>query len=127
MGYMRHHAILVTASQDSGRINTAHAKAVEICGELVSPIIKSAINCYGSFFVAPDGSKEGWANSNNGDIRRDAFVEWLNRQRWSDGSTSYSWAEVQYGDDEGESIITRHSDEITPSDNYSGPAELEER
>lgn len=111
MGYMRHHAILVT-SWDASRIETAHEKAREIFSEaMVGPLMESPINGYVTFLVIPDGSKEGWEHSEQGDTQRAEFVSWLNRQRYEDQSSWLKWAEVQYGDDEGEALIVHHTDE----------------
>jgi len=109
MGYMRHHAIIVTSWQKE-RLIEAHEVAERYFNN-VSSIIHSGINGYTSFFVPPDGSKEGWADSDLGDDRRDKFLRWLDEQKYDDGSTHYDWVEVQYGDDEKITKITRHSDE----------------
>ena len=61
--------------------------------------------------IATDGSKEGWPESCTGDQQRDLFVQWCNDQRWSDGSSSLRWVEVQYGDDDGITKIVR--DEVS--------------
>ena len=107
MGYMRHHAIVVTGPYDysSDHLGEAHAKAEELIPCLVSEIVRSRINGYGSFFIAPDGSKEGWDASDEGDSQRKAFIDWLREsESW------VSWALVQYGDDDGESLVADHSD-----------------
>ncbi len=109
MGYERHHAIVVS-SWDDKRTDKARRKAKQI-GCKVSNVVMSDINGYTSFLIAPDGSKEGWDESEVGDDRRDYFVSWLDTQRHSDGSSSFNWVEVQYGDDDRETKIVRHSDE----------------
>jgi hypothetical protein len=98
MGYMRHHAIIVT-SWDNDRIVVAHVVATEL-GLSVTSLTDEVTNGYRSFLVGPDGSKEGWDASNAGDAQRALFVEWLNRHRYEDGSTPYDWALIQYGDDD---------------------------
>jgi hypothetical protein len=108
MGYIRHHAIAVT-TPISELIEAAHEKAKEIFGETVSEIIRSHINGYYSFFVAPDGSKEGWHDSEEGDNNRDVFIEWVNGQAYEDGSNSLAYAEFYYGDDNNRSKIVRHN------------------
>ena len=110
MGYMRHHAIVVT-SFDRSLITKAHAKASEIF-PVVSAILDSRMNGFLTLLVPPDGSKEGWVDSDDGDVSRNQFVEWLESQRHSDGSTSLDWVEVQYGDDEYETRICRDSDAV---------------
>ena len=108
MGYIRHHAILVT-SWSSDEIKRAHAQAVKCFGDkLVSWTETTQINGYGTFTVIPDGSKEGWPESDQGDERRDQFIDWLNQQRHTDGSGPFAWAEVQYGDENGINTILRH-------------------
>lgn len=118
MGYMRHHAIVVT-SYNVVHLEKAHTMANELFGTLVTPVTPSLINQYSTFFVAPDGSKEGWDESDRFDLLREQYTEWLNRQRFS-----VRWAVVQYGDDENETKIVAHSDTIVSSDNYEGPSDL---
>ena len=109
MGYMRHHAIIVT-SYDEASITEAHKHATA-CGMCVSPVSDSVVNDYQSFAVFPDGSKEGWSDSDHGDTAREIFIKWMDSQRFSDGSGPLSWAEVQYGDDNRKTKVTAHSDE----------------
>jgi hypothetical protein len=97
MGYMRHHCIVVTGDNDK-KLEEAHKKASEIF-LAVTPIISSQINGYANFFVPPDGSKEWWADSDAGDIRRQSFVEYLREQHTLD------WVELQYADEEGDNRI----------------------
>jgi len=120
MGYMRHHAILVTS--DEVLIQKVHAKAREIfcdpfrwsihCNteRMVSPVMCGVVNDEFSFFIAPDGSKEGWPDSDTGNALRAEFRDYLESLRYADGSSSIKWAEVQYGDDEGETCITADGD-----------------
>jgi hypothetical protein len=108
MGYMSHHAIVVT-TWDEALIKEAHAEASELF-PWVSPISPVAINGYRSFFVPPDGSKEGWPYSNMANGLRDRFVEFLVVRRCLD------WVEVQFADDGEDNKITRHGP--VPSDGY---------
>lgn len=111
MGYMRHHAIVVTDNGYGDFIDQAYARAAELFGPLVSGIIRSRVNGHQSFFVAPDGSKEGWDDSEIGDIDRARFITYLRTFEYEDGSTPLSWVEVQYGDDNLETAIVTDSDE----------------
>lgn len=102
MGYISHHAIVVTSFDD--KIQEPHIVAKQIIGnELISDIIDSPINGYKSFFVAPDGSKEGWNESEEYEDKRDMFIKWL-----QDYALCY-WALIQYGDDNGENVILKCS------------------
>jgi hypothetical protein len=107
---MQHHAIVVT-TYDEATIIEARAKAVEI-GCAVSEIVNSPINGYRSFFVAPDGSKLGWVESDRGDAQRDQFVAWIRAEAFGDGSSYLDWAEVKYGDDDDVASLVRAGDEI---------------
>lgn len=111
MGYMRHHAIVVTGSYGE-HIFAAHSEALDILGsEQVSPVSDKAINSHRSFCVFPDGSKEGWDDSDRGDDNRGEFIRYLDGLRYDDGSSPLRWVEVQFGDDERETKVTAHSDE----------------
>ena len=103
MGYMRHHAIVVTSS-DNDQLELARDAAAD-AGLSPSAIVSSAVNLYHSFFVPPDGSKEGWEESDVGDASRDCFVNYLRPQ-----SGFLSWVEVFYGDDNRECEVVRHGD-----------------
>lgn len=108
MGYIRHHAIIVT-SWHKEKIKEAWLKAAEIFKDRMSGLIMSDINSYQSFFIAPDGSKEGWDESIIGDTQRKAFINWINKQAYEDGSNSISYCEVYYGDENGKSEVTSHN------------------
>ena len=106
MGYLRRHAIVVTGDdyKESKDILAAHAKATEIFPG-VSPICPPQVNGERSFFIPPDGSKEGWGNSDAGDERRNSFVAWM---RSFNGCVH--WVEVCYAEDEPNTRVTRASD-----------------
>jgi hypothetical protein len=93
MGFIRHDAIIVTA-QD---VTEALCKAAEI-GLATSRITLSPMNGFESFLIAPDGSKEGWEDSNEGDAMRGEWIAWAKGN--GDG---ICWAHVSYGGDEPDS------------------------
>ena len=112
MGYMRHHAIIVT-SWDKRSITAAHQKACELFGDQnflgriseITDITPQVINGYMSFLISPDGSKEWWETSNRGDNARDTFINWLSLQK--DNYCEY--AEVQFVDEDGDNRLLRSS------------------
>ncbi len=108
MGYIRHHAIAVTSGIDE-LLKKAHDKAKLIFEDRTSEILKGVTNNYNSFFIAPDGSKEGWEESQTGDNQREEFVKWINEQAYEDDSNSLAFCEFFYGDDNGESLIETHN------------------
>ena len=114
MGYMRHHAIVVTGPASvylsKATMQEVRDAVFDIAGNMVSELVGSPMNGYLSFFVAPDGSKEGWSESEEGDKTRQRVIDYLETLRYEDGSTSYKYAEIQYGDDEKETKIVAASD-----------------
>lgn len=86
MGTIQHHAIFVCGYED--HVQDAHNMARQVFAEhgeptepqrasLVTPIIPAQVNGYAAFFVAPDGSKEGWTGSDDCNDARAALVKWL--------------------------------------------------
>lgn len=131
MGYIAHHAIVVTGYGDEA--SKAHAKAVELFTDidppqhnterLVSPIVQSLTNGYLSFLIAPDGSKEGWSTSEAGDAARSAFIDWLRGQQ-----NAPDWVLVRFGgDDYDHCVVDDHGGVDTdPGPWHSGHAETPE-
>jgi len=121
MGYIRHHAIVVTSSTEE-QTQQAHIKATEIFtdGKQVSNIVAGVVNGYYSFFVGPDGSKEGWEDSHHGDYNRMKLITWLKNQAYEDRSSSYSWVEFYYGDDENQVAIEDDGGKIIRQKGYKG-------
>jgi hypothetical protein len=119
MGYMRHHAIVVT-SWDEDRIKRAWEEAGRLFGQFASevgkptdlrgPVVEASVNEYYTFLIGPDGSKEGWATSDRGDAARSEFIAWLHAQDYDDGSSPYDWALIQYGDEDGDQRVVLASD-----------------
>lgn len=98
MGIIAHHAIVVTGSYDNWP-QKAHDKAVSIFpAEQVSELSPEVTNGYRSFAVFPDGSKEGWGQSEDGDANRNAFITWLYEQEYDDHSSPLKWVEINYGE-----------------------------
>lgn len=110
MGYIRHNAIVVTGmhewSHDSSLLTIfdAHVAAENAGCRLVSPVVGPGTNGTSSFLVAPDGSKEGWTESDEQDQARDRFVAWLREQ---DPEGYFDWVEVVLGSDDQEALIER--------------------
>lgn len=71
-------------------------KAIEL--ELpVSEVVESPVNGYQSFLIAPDGSKEGWADSDKGEAAREAWTMWARSSR-----LYLDWVHINYGGDDNE-------------------------
>jgi hypothetical protein len=119
MGYMRHHAIIVTGHGEV--IVKARTKALEIEREvfprdsrirIVSPLSEVMVNGYQSFVIYPDGSKEGWDISDYGDAIRSRWLGWTEDQRDNDGCARFHWAEVVFGDEDGPTRVSASSDNL---------------
>lgn len=110
MGYIKHHCIVVT-SFDKEALQRARGKAI-LAKLPVSNIVISYINDYHSFFIAPDGSKEGWMESEEGELRRAKFIEWLKFQRYDDNSSPYDWFMASYSSDDRKVEIVEHEYEV---------------
>ena len=107
MGYMRHHAIIVTSWKEE-LIELAKATADE-CFPWVSSISPDGVNGYRSFFIPPDGSKEGWDKSDLGDAVRKTFLDWVDKQAHEDGSNPLECIEIAFGRDGPAPAVTRTS------------------
>lgn len=95
MGYIRHDTIVAT-SWNREMLSKAHSKAKEI-GLEISEIVDGRMNGQCSFLIAPDGSKEGWRDSDEADAQRQEWKEWIKQQYetlWVD------WEHVSFGGDD---------------------------
>lgn len=97
MGYMKHHAIVVTTWNER-TFNSALAKAQSI--GLVVCFGPPLVNGYRTMCVVPDGSKEGWPESDGGDELRTLFKGWLRSQSYGDGSSLMDWCEASFSPDD---------------------------
>ena len=101
MGYIRHNAVIVTTWEDAEGV-AAEGRRLGL--QVIGPS-DEVINGYRTMLVCPDGSKEGWADSDAGDDAREQFKTWLRTQRHSDGSSWLEWAEIVYGSDDGKATV----------------------
>jgi hypothetical protein len=117
MGYIRNRT-LVVSSWDKKEVEVAHKVANEHLMEisdfeadytgLISPIIPHARNGGTSFFIAPDGSKEGWDVSNNVDAALEKIINYLRSRQ----KGYVDWALVVLGGDDGEYVVEDSPDAI---------------
>lgn len=103
MGYILHNAIVVT-SWKSELIIKAASVAEKTGLQVIGPS-DEVVNGYRSLLICPDGSKEGWEESNAGNDRREYFKKWMNEQRYKDGSSAIEWVEIAYGSDDKTAVI----------------------
>lgn len=102
MGRIVHDAIVVTTTdyRPGGLpdIDAFRATIPEQFRPLVVGPIAAPLNGYVSYAFLPDGSKEGWGASDEGDTYRAQFAA-LFSQRYDDGSTHDNTVAVRYGSD----------------------------
>lgn len=100
MSHVRHHYLIVTTYCEDKA--TAALMQANACGLQTTELLLSPVNNYWTFFVGPDGSKEGWEDSEAGNQRRAAFCEWVGSQMYEDGSNSLQVLLVHDGEGEPE-------------------------
>ena len=112
MSQMLYHSIVVT-SRDQILLEKTYERANKLFGILVTPIMLSIVNRCFTYFIAPDGSKEGWDTSYEYDVLRKDFIDYLKSFTYDDGSTSIKYCEFCYGGDSDgfETRIINHSGE----------------
>ena len=105
MGYMKHHAIVVT-SWKRELLELLAGKARDL-GLQVLGASAPATNDYSTLVVCPDGSKEEWPESDEFELKRARFMDALRAQAYEDGSSPLEWVLVAYGrDDRLAAIVT---------------------
>lgn len=95
MGVIIHDAIVVTSSSFNS-IQVARHRAEDLSLDPTT-VSCSKINSYYTFLIPPDGSKEGWAESDEGNKGREHWKKWAREQE--DGNIFLEWVEVSYGPD----------------------------
>jgi hypothetical protein len=97
MGHIKHNAIVVTTSCQTQAF-TARQKAINL-GLGSTDVVAAKANGYYTFLIVPDGFKEGWDGSADGDRAR---AEWVD---WADEYGIHSFVHVRYGGDDDEERI----------------------
>jgi len=59
---------------------------------------KSWVNSYRTIILTPDGSKEGWPESDAGDNLRNRFLTRLHRDGYEDGGNCWDFVHIGYGE-----------------------------
>ena len=118
MGFIAHHALVVTSSgyaEAHEALERAHAFASSLTVDAdwpggtplpVTPILDGCVNDHRSFCILPDGSSEGWDTSREADAARAKVVAFLEGMRYEDGSRPVTWVEVYFGGDLDSAEIT---------------------
>ena len=108
MRNIRHHALIITCN-DRKLLESIRNKALELYKQhmeassgsnLVSEIKESIVNHYASFFIIPDGSKEGYDASDDGDVIREKLIAYITPLCISE-AYHLSFGEISFGADDG--------------------------
>lgn len=98
MGVMNNNAIIATtwSSEEVERIK----RWVAALPKMQSLFLFGGEEMNGEITVVmvPDGSKEGWDESDFGDQLRACFIKELEKANYSDGSNPWDFVEVGYGE-----------------------------
>jgi hypothetical protein len=93
MGIISHNVIICVS-----QVPENFAAVVALAREIFPPdqisVQGPVINGYRTLFIGPDGSKEGWKDSDEGDRRREKFLQALK----SDEYRLDEWLEVVFGE-----------------------------
>ena len=108
MGHLRHETMVIS-DWDAKNVYKAHEAASAIfnaagMGSIVGGVVRHAINGGAAFFIAPDGSKEGWGHSDDGSRARLDLISYLK-------TIGVDWALILLGGDDGEFGIIECSGE----------------
>ncbi len=102
MGSIRHDAVIVTTSEfrpgGLPDVDAFRDSLPEHFRSLVVGPVHAAFNGYVSYAFLPDGSKEGWAPSDECSEYRARFAELFSHQH-SDGSTPDEVVSLSFGED----------------------------
>ena len=97
MGVIQHNAVVAVTSNSSefervkNFVNNLKEKRHLFLFE------ETGLNNYSVVVMIPDGSKEGWPESERGDITRDKFIEELEKVEYEDGSSPWEYVEISFG------------------------------
>src|SRR5215831_12078344 len=106
MGYIAHDAVIVTVSDyvyreemdPRPKLEAFRASLPDEWRPLVIGPVHSLTNGYDTYVFLPDGSKEGWDTSDEGDRYRARFLD-IFTSRYEDGSSPFDYVALTYGGD----------------------------
>lgn len=97
------HRALIVTTYDEKLIKSLHDFSIVESshgGSIVTPVHRSPVNCYFTFVILPEGSGEGWEDSERAkEFRQSVVDEIRTHDDPEDGSNPFEWALVEYGSD----------------------------
>jgi len=114
---IRHHTLIITVNDKKAAeriyqgIADIFKKNMEAKNgyQLISPIVSSLINNYFTFFISPDGSKEGYDLSEDADRIRAMVINLLKFYQTENNNLEIKYVELFYGDDSLPAEIINHN------------------
>lgn len=99
MGVENHNAVIAT-TWNSSEVERIKAWIETLPTDFASlfAVVPALANCKVTVVMCPDGSKEGWTLSQQGDMLRQQFIEQIKISNYGDGSSPWEWIEVGYGE-----------------------------
>jgi hypothetical protein len=95
----KHNSVIVTCDlYEKDKFVQVLDKASDLFGSLVTQYVHTKLNGYLSFFVATDGSKEGWPEAEEADTKRKALCDFIDTFAYADGSSPFWYVDVAYGE-----------------------------
>jgi hypothetical protein len=100
MGVINNNAIIATTRSDEKAAGFQSWIDSELSEKERELIVRTGswVNGFHSFAVMPDGSKEGWEESDAGDAVRERVVTRLGEDNDENGSSPWKWVEVGFGE-----------------------------
>lgn len=97
MGLIHHHAIIATTwnREEAARLERWGLENPDARLIVAGP---TSVNSYFTIIMPPDGSKEGWDESDEGDRRREKLIAAFKEADYEDRSNPWAWVEVGYGE-----------------------------
>lgn len=99
MSHVQHQVMCIT-SWNQELINKIHDEC-KMSYIDVSPIIKSMVNAYYTFFIPPSGSKEGWAHEKVHLGQLNEVERIIKLHDYEDGGNPIEYCRAVYGENEG--------------------------
>jgi len=99
MGVENNEVIIATTWDDNAVLKVQEwIKSLPEDQRSLFAILPSIVNGKQTVFLAPDGSKKGWEESDRGKLLRDEFIKQLKTFDYDDGSNPFDFVEVGYGE-----------------------------
>lgn len=121
MGIMNHNAVIATtwSSEKADILQKWIEKLTKDEQRFIVRVEETLTNGYHTFIIVPDGSKEGWEDSNNGDRLRELIIMRLSKDNYNDNSSPWDWVEIGFGE-YGQKVLNGNCQNCHDDSEYAG-------